>query len=489
MSEIIKPRELHGTKLFGYSIGFFGLFLTNLLISVFALQFYVYTVNLNSLLVSIGLAMQLFFSAIFSIVFGVMTDNKKPGRFGKRRPFLMYGLPIWVLTSILIWLPPWYCPEDNEFFLPTAIYFCVVIILNSISGTLILTAHISMLPEQSQTHNNRKKVASMNTFFTIIASILSLLLPLIIQSILKDPTAVKWWEPSGKVILFYMPLIGIGFVIFGVISLILTFFSVDESFHKTSLNAEMKKKSILATFQQMAIPAKDKKYRKYMAVRYFNSIGGRILGLLVVPFLAFVLRFQGNEFYIYILVSFSCKFGWFFVWKKIIEKEKQNFIKMYSLCIASSMIASFLELLFLINILSYEFKIILFIITIGTILGAIYSFRLFATPLAAILIYEAADKVKNTSKDKAVSELSGSYLGIMSFMMSLGQASATIMVGIILMGPNSENPTIITLCLCSMGIFYLISMVILGRIKLERSISGIDTINESKETSRTITPV
>ncbi len=482
MSEALKPRELHGTKLFGYSVGFFGLFLTNLLISVFAFQFYVYTVNLNSLIVSIGIAIRLILAAVFSIVFGVMTDNKKPGRFGKRRPFLIYGLPIWVLTSILIWLPPWYGPKNNSIFLPTAIYFWIIIILNSISGTSILTAHISMLPEQAQTHNNRKSVASMNTFFTIIASTLALLLPLMIQSILEDPTSVKWWEPSGKVILFYMPLIGIAFVLFGLISLILTFFSVDESFHKTSQNAEMKKKSILATFQQMVIPAKDKKYRKYLAVRYFNSYGSRILGILVIPFLAFVLKFKGNDFYIYVIVSIFCKFGWFFIWKKILEKEKHSFIKIYSLCIASSVIASFLEFFFLINILSFEFKIILFVITIGTVLGAIYSFRLFATPLAGTLVYEAALKVENNDKDKAVSELSGAYFGLQTFIMSIGQASATIMIGIILMGPNSENPIIITLLLSSMGIFFLISLLIVGRIKLEKPISDIDTFsNESKE--------
>ncbi|MFX0187389.1 MAG: MFS transporter [Candidatus Hodarchaeota archaeon] len=486
MSETIKPRELHGPKLFGYSVGFFGLFLTNLLISVFAFQFYVYTINLNSLIVSVGIAIRLILAAVFSIVFGVMTDNKKPGRFGKRRPFLIYGLPIWVLTSILIWIPPWYCPKNNSIFLPTTIYFWIVIILNSISGTSILTAHISMLPEQSQTHNNRKSVASMNTFFTIIASILALLLPLMIQSILEDPTSVKWWEPSGKVILFFMPLIGIAFVLFGLISLILTFFSVDESFHNISQTTEMKKKSILATFQQMVIPAKDKKYRKYLAVRYFNSYGSRILGILVIPFLAFVLKFKGNDFYIYVVVSIFCKFGWFFIWKKILEKEKQSLIKTYSLCVASSVIASFLEVFFLINMLSFEFKIILFVITIGTILGAIYSFRLFATPLAGVLVYEAAEKVENNDKDKAVSELSGAYFGLQTFMMSVGQASATVMVGIILMGPNSENPIIITLCLCSMGIFFLISILILGKIKLERSISDINTTNESKETSRTV---
>ena len=485
MSKTIIPRELHGTKLFGYSIGFFGLFLTNLLISVFAFQFYVYTVNLNSLIVSIGIAIRLILSALFSIIFGVMTDNKKPGKFGKRRPFLIYGLPIWILTSILIWLPPWYCPKNNSIFLPTAIFFWIVIILNAISGTLILSAHISMLPEQSQTHNNRKKVASMNTFFTIIASILAMVLPLIVESILEDPERVKHWEPSGKVILFYMPIIGFALAMFGLVSIILTFFSVDESFHKISPEFETKKVSLLATFQKMFLPAKDKKYRRYLAVSYFNNIGSRILGILVIPFLALVLKFKGMDFYIYIFVSIFSKFGWFFIWKKIFEKEKHSLIKLYSLCIISSIIASFLELFFLINTLSFEFKIILFVITIGTILGAIYSFRLFAIPLASALIYEAAENVENNDSNKAISELSGSYYGLDNFMLSFGQATASIMIGIILIGRNSENPIIITLCLCSMGIFFLISFSFLIRIKLEKKISDIDIIsNESKQSSR-----
>ncbi|MFX1259610.1 MAG: MFS transporter, partial [Promethearchaeota archaeon] len=135
MSNNSLSRELRGKRLVGYSIGYFGIFLNNLLIGVFAFQYYVYTINLNSLLVSIGIALQLIIMAIFSIIFGVMIDNKKPGKFGKRRPFLIYGLPIWVLTSILIWLPPWYCPKNNSMFLPTAIYFWVIISSNAISGT------------------------------------------------------------------------------------------------------------------------------------------------------------------------------------------------------------------------------------------------------------------------------------------------------------------------------------------------------------------
>jgi len=56
MSEPLVPRELHGKRLIGYTIGFFGIILTEIFRSVFIFQFYVYTINLNSILVTIGMA-------------------------------------------------------------------------------------------------------------------------------------------------------------------------------------------------------------------------------------------------------------------------------------------------------------------------------------------------------------------------------------------------------------------------------------------------
>ncbi|GAH87097.1 unnamed protein product, partial [marine sediment metagenome] len=180
-------------------------------------------------------------------------------------------------------------------------------------------------------YKNREKIAAWRAIFMITASILALLLPLMIQSILEDPVRVKWWEPSGKVILFYMPMIGVGFAFFGLFSLILTFFSVDESFHKTSTNDVFKKLTLLDTFRQMAIPAKDKKYRKVMGVSFFNAMASRILGLLVIPFLAFVLKFKGPEFFIYVAISISSKYAHFFLWKRFLKKH--GLIKTYSMCL------------------------------------------------------------------------------------------------------------------------------------------------------------
>ncbi len=463
MGDINTPRELHGSRLLGYAIGQFGLILTNMFIGVFIFQFYVYTINLDSILTSIGISIQLIFSAFSSIFFGIVADNKKPGKFGKRRPFMFYGLPLWIFTSIIIWFPP-KCPETNQLYFPTAIFLWGILILKTISGSSILTVHLSMLTEQSQTHKNREKIAAVTTIFRIISSILALLLPLMVQSFLPDPENVKWWEASGKIILSYIPWVGVGFTLFGLTAIIITFFSIDESFHDISTPIA-EKKSFKSFFPQMTVPLKDKKYRKFLAVRLFNAMAGRILGIIVIPFLTYTLLFRGNSFYIYVIVSVTSKFIGFVIWRRILKKHAV--IKTYTICILASSISALLDLIFLINNLPTSFEIVLFVISIGTILGSMYGFGLFNPPLASALVYEAAENKREFTLDEAVSNISGAYFGLNSFILSIGQSISSLLIGFILTGANAENATIITLTLSSMGIFYLISLYILRKLKLK----------------------
>jgi len=156
----------------------------------------------------------------------------------------------------------------------------------------------------------------------------------------------------------------------------------------------------------------------------------------------------------------------FYIWRKLLKKN--SILKTYMICIISSIIACFLELIFLIEFLSAEFEIIFFICTMGTILGSMYGLGLFEPPLASALVYEAADKIEDFDLNQAVSNISGAYFGLSSFIMAAGQSIASFIIGIILTGHNAENSTIITFTLASMGIFYLISLFFLKRIKLEK---------------------
>jgi Na+/melibiose symporter-like transporter len=322
-----------------------------------------------------------------------------------------------------------------------------------------------MLPEQSQTLENREKVASIRSAFSITASVFALLLPLIVQSLLSDPTSVKWWEPSGELILFYIPLIATIFIIFGSICVILVFLSVDESFHDGN---HLQKTKISDAFSNMKIPLMDKNFVKLMLAGFFIGISGKIVGLLVFPFQTYLMGFKSSEFFVYIFISIFGKFIWFFIWKKIMKKN--HIINSYAICILLAVITSVMDVLFLISNLSYAFKMVLYIISWSTVLGSMYSYPLFSIPIMASLVHEAADNnITNTiNMDESMAKISGSYYGLASFVRSMGPSFDSMFVGVILSGPNEENPTVITMIFVSIGFFYLIAFILIKRISLSK---------------------
>ncbi|MFX1448099.1 MAG: MFS transporter [Promethearchaeota archaeon] len=465
MSINTTPRELRGKRLFGYSLGDLGFTLPNMFTEVFIFQYYVYTINLNALLVSIGVTTQLIIGAITAIIFGVIIDNKNPGKLGKRRPFLLIGLPVWFITTILIWFPP-LCPQDNSLYLPTAFFFWIMTTVRSIFRSLILNVYNSMLPEQSQTLKNRERVASIRSAFSILASVLAMFLPLFVHSLLSDPAHVKWWELSGKIMLLYIPLVGILFTIFGLITVIIIFFSVDERFHNRNSNLSNQKTTITEAFKRMSIPIKDRNFIKLILAGFSIWISGKIVALLVFPFQTYLMQFQSSEFFIYILISIFGKFGWFFVWKKILKRN--HIVNSYSICILLAVLTSFIDVFFLINGLPYGIKLTLYIVSWSTVLGSMYAYPLFSMPIMASLVHETAENDKLFNVDEAMAKISGSYYGLESFARALGPAVASLIVGSILSGPNEENPYVIIFLFTSLGIFYLIAFLFVKRITLSK---------------------
>ncbi len=472
------PRELKGKRLFGYSMGDLGMSLANMFTGVYIFQYYVFTINLDIILVSIGVSTQLLVSAFFAIIFGVIIDNKKPGKLGKRRPFLLIGLPIWFITTIIIWLPPWKCPNGNTLFLPTAIYFWVIILIRSISRSLLFNVYISMLPEQSQTLKNRESVASVRSAFSIIASVVALMLPSIVQSLLGDPENPYWWTESGKIITTFIPIIGTVFAIFGLISVLLIFFSVDESFHDLNGDYHREKITVTGRFRQMATPAKNVSFRYIVIAGFFGGLAGKTLGLLVLPFQNSVLKFTGIAFLTYPLISVFGKFAWYLFWIKM--RKRNHILKSYSNAMILAIIASFMGSFFLIAFLPFGIQYALYIITWSTVLGSMYSIPLFSIPLTAALVHEAAENSEEPDIDIAMSKISGSYYGLASFVRSLGPAFASLIVGFLLSGANERNATVLVLIWVLMGFFYLMSYLVIKKIKI-KDISFFNHQTEKEE--------
>ena len=471
-------RELHGVRLAGFSMGYFGIMLLMMLTESYSYNFYVYTIRLDSILVSIGSTISMAAMAFSGIIFGVMLDNTKPKKIGKRRPYILIGLPLWLISAILVYLPPWIPPETQAMsstviYWPTAIWYWGMKLIKAIFGSLLMIVFSSILPEISQTLKNRKKAATVSANLLVLSSIISIAFPNIIQS-LVDPTDTGYWTVSGKFILRIMPTVTIIFAIPVTISILIAFFSINESFHFDA--PEFRKKKIKDTFKNLFIPVRDKEYMKFMAAGVSTQSSQFMIAFTIIPFIAFVLGKNllptqiSALFILYIVISISTKFIWLFVWKLIMKKQR-NLLKTYKWNMIVMSIASFLELLFLIE-MNLPFRLILFILSFGIFLGSMYGTPLFSGPLLNEMVDRAAEMylINNTqeslSKDQAVTRLSGAYYGLMMFTTSLIGAISSVIYGFIFQGQNSRDPVILTIALMSMGLFQVVALIFLNMYKV-----------------------
>jgi len=474
-------RELHGARLFGFSMGNFGVMLMLMLTGSFSYNFYVYTIRVDSILISIGSTLSMVTMAFTGIIFGVLLDNTKPKKMGKRRPYILIGLPIWLVSTILVYLPPWIPPESlamvsTVFYWPTAIWYWILSIIRSIFGVLMMIVYRSIVPEISQTLKNRKKIATISTNLLIISSIISTGFPLIIMSLVDDSTNVGFWTVSGKFIMNIMPTISIIFSIPATICILISFFSIDENFHLNGPDFE--KKKVKDAFKNLFIPVKDKEYLKFMAAGVTTQTSQYVISFTIIPFIGFVLgrnlpTAQISSFYIlYIIIKTAVNFSWLFIWKMTMKRQK-NILKTFKWNMIVMGIGALLEAIFFIE-LSVPLRLILFIISFGTVIGSSYSITLFSSPILNEMVDRAAEMnlIENTqelkmNKDEAVTRLSGAYSGLMTFTASMVGALTSIIFGFIFQGENSRNPVILTLGLMSMGLFQIIALVFLQSFKVK----------------------
>ncbi len=463
--ECLPLRELQGKKLIGYTIGTIGYIIPIALVTAFAYQFYVYTVGLDSLLTSIGIFIGLTIAAFGATIFGVISDNKKPGKLGKRRPFILCGMILLVTTNFLCWIPP-LCPQGQPYYIPTTIYFWIVFALLNVANSMIISPYTAMIPEQCQTEENRVKVAAIIGIFNILGTVLGVLFPMILQSNLEDPTAAKWWEPSGAYLVSLLPWVGGLLGLFGGIIILISFLSVDESFHLQNPKTIQEKKSIVETFKQMFEPSKNPKFRNYLFQTSISSIGGRILIVILVPFLTYVIQLVDIQFIIFILILVPFAFIGFVFWNKQIPKMgliKTNVMSNY--IITGTLLAIFI---FLIS-MDFSLRVIIGGILISLALFCFVGAFLYPNPIISALVDEKAVELNSGNRLESTSKLSGSYFGLNLLLLNFFGAVANIILGAIFTGGNEENPILIVITFPIAAFLFLATNFFLRKIKLEKS--------------------
>ncbi len=454
------PRELSGFRKVGYAsgamaqMGGFGLY------NAFTFQYYVYTVRLDPFITSVGLFIGLFVYAVTAPVMGVFADNRVPDKYGKRKKFLLIGAPVQMILLFLLWTPP--IPPN----IWTAIYMWSISGLLNLTQATIVSAYLSMLTDQCQTEKNRVETASLQGLFSIIGTFISVLLPIILQSLVEDPQNPAWNTSSGALLMRAMPIIGGIYGVSTFVIFLIVYNVTDESFYSKECTGP--KKTISESFKKIFEPFQDPRYRYWIYNSFVFNMAMRFLIVLVLPILIYVLLLQQTQFLVFMAVLTPFGFGGFLLWRSIIKRSGLK--RAYSTSLLLNALGTVLALVFLVEMNDLT-RLLMGLAVMGINIASLVGGYVFPNPIISSLVdLRTHELLLKNNQEKGIDvNLAGSYFGLNLFTMSISSAIANILIGFILSNGRETDPIVIILCLPIVGLLCIIGYLFLQKIDFKKT--------------------
>ncbi|MBD3186032.1 MFS transporter [Candidatus Bathyarchaeota archaeon] len=447
-----EPRELKGWKVLGYSSGIFGQFLLTNITNSFLLYFLIKAAGFNPLHATIGTALGSVTNAFGSPLFGYLSDIKKPGRLGKRRPFLIAGLPLLVTCFILIWLPP-----VGWDYWAMIVMFWITYIVFYINFGLVRSPYLSMLPEISQVEKNRVKISTLQGIFSILATIVGIIFPMIMQGFLDDPD-----EPTPSDALFLrkvMPIMGIIFAGLVIFFTLLAFKAVDEKFQQEICKDAGEKKSIKAVLAGIFEPFKDTEYRKWLFSSFSMNTAMRMIVRNLTFFFPVVLFLEKSGIPLFALAALPFAFIGFIFWQKRAKTKGLKATFLQSTFIIFVFLCSTFSLLLTVppdeSSSPVPVQIHAYIIISGVLFSLVGGYIL-PNPIISAMV----DRTTNEDDKVTDSPKSGSYFGSYLFLLNIANAVGDLIVGAIFSGGGDEDPLMVIIVMVVSSFAYLIAVFI-----------------------------
>ena len=187
------------------------------LISVFLLFFLVDEVHLNPwfasliFLVSYGV-----WNAVNDPIIGHLSDRTRT-RWGRRRPYVVAGIPLVFFFSILIWSPPIGGEPLSDPYSPsTFFYMLIVVALYEFGFTMVTVPYDTLYPEMWTDIEDRSEVIVYRESFSVLGGIVAMVLfPFLVDSFSAQLGELRGWTWAGAAVaaifaaFFLVSLLGI----------------------------------------------------------------------------------------------------------------------------------------------------------------------------------------------------------------------------------------------------------------------------------------
>jgi GPH family glycoside/pentoside/hexuronide:cation symporter len=116
---------------------------------------------------------------------GYLSDRTRT-RWGRRRPFLLFGALPFALAFTLMW---WRPPVANDGLL--VIYYAVAYVLFDLGATFTSLPYYALTPELTDDYHERTALTTTRMFFSIFASLVAFTIPLLIVGSFRPENASR----------------------------------------------------------------------------------------------------------------------------------------------------------------------------------------------------------------------------------------------------------------------------------------------------------
>jgi GPH family glycoside/pentoside/hexuronide:cation symporter len=185
MSITAKEHLPRRTKFF-YGISDFGFACTDTIMQVLFAIFMTDVVGVKPAYAALAVFVGRTWDYINDPLIGFFTDRVRT-RWGRRRPFLLFGFIPFGLMFAMMWFRP---PTDNQFLL--CAYYAVAYFLFDTSYTFVTMPYVALTPELTQDYDERTSLTTYRMAFSIFGSLLAFIVPLMIIGTMRP-------ENSGRV--------------------------------------------------------------------------------------------------------------------------------------------------------------------------------------------------------------------------------------------------------------------------------------------------
>jgi len=253
-----------------YGSGDLGFSLTSTIVGAYFAIFLTDVVGISAGVAAAAIFIGRTWDYINDPLFGYITDRTR-SRWGRRRPYLLFGPIPFALVFMLMWWKP---PLTGD--VPLAIYYAFVYILYDAVVTIVYMPFISLTPELTSDYDERTSLNSVRAFFSIFGSLVAFTIPLMM---------VKGFSPEHAGNVLSMA------VIFGIISA-LPLFIVFLGTRERAEFMQQKPPSLLESLRA----SKENRPFVFSAVIYlFTWVSIDLLQTILLYFIKYVVKRESNS--------------------------------------------------------------------------------------------------------------------------------------------------------------------------------------------------